>query len=615
MPTPNPMILPAVTIGLSDSGLRIHLFGGEPKIKDTLYNLVAKWPGWQRHPPLSNQGVYSGAMTPYSCLLIHKLQAMAPVNWKSQEVKHAIDKTVDSIGQVEKALQTTKPPASANGYKRPPLTHQTQAISAISSMRGQCLLADDMGLGKTTTALLSMANEGCCRGLVLCPASVLWNWEQEIRACVNDCHVILIHGGPGKRADQFAILRAIPEGSRAFLVINYDKLQVLSDEQLKVLAEFASDQALICDESHYLKNRKAQRSAIVHDLFVNTVRGYGLCPPKVRLLLSGTPVQNTIEDLYSQVQIIRPGTWSSHSEFQKRYLTMVPIRVGNKLRFECKGTKNVSELNAIMATVQIRRLKEDVLDLPPKIRTFPNLQIDAFTGQVYKAMKDWALLQLQDVEEGESVLKPLIQNAMTAAIRCEQIAQGFCGGIPEHMMSKFSGDLIKHAEKIPGRQSELVFPGSAKMSWILETVNTLLATGKVPVIFSRFNAPMFWLAAQFPGSLVLHGGLTMDQRKQLLQKYDEGACRVLFCQVRIAQGLNFTRSQDEIFVGRDWAPAINHQAEDRCHRIGQKGTVNIQVPIVLNTIEERLHKRLIQKGNEASQALVFKTVKEIREAL
>lgn len=609
------MLLPPVTIGLSDSGLRIHLFGGEPKVKDTLYNLVAKWPGWQRHPPLSNQGVYSGAMTPYSCLLIHKLQAMAPVNWKSQEVKSGIDRMVDCIHLAEKELKNATPKENSGHGKRKALPHQSCAVASIASVGGKCLLADDMGLGKTTTAIFSALNCEAGRVLVLCPASVLWNWEQEIRACVDDCHITLIHGGPGKRADQFAQLRGTPDGAKTFLVINYDKLQVLSDDQLKVLAEFASGQALICDESHYLKNRKAQRSAIVHDLFVNTVKGYGSQPPKVRLLLSGTPVQNTIEDLYSQVQIIRPGTWSSHSEFQKRYLTMVPIRVGNKLRFECKGTKNVSELNAIMATVQIRRLKEDVLDLPPKIRTFPNLRLDPFTHSVYKAMKEWALLQLQDVPENDSVIQPLIQNAMTAAIRCEQIAQGFCGGIPEHMMSKFSGDLVKHAEKIPGRQNELVFPGSAKMSWILETVNTLLATGKVPVVFSRFNAPMFWLAAQFPGSLVLHGSLTMDQRKQLLQKYDEGACRVLFCQVRIAQGLNFTRSQDEIFVGRDWAPAINHQAEDRCHRIGQKGTVNIQVPIVLNTIEERLHKRLIQKGNEASQALVFKTVKEIREAL
>lgn len=606
------MILPPVTIGLSESKLRIHLFGGEPKAKDALYNLVTKWPGWQRHPHVGGIGTYSGAFTPYSCLLIQKLQSMASVSWKAPEVRVAIEQMAESIHLAERALKDGDQTEISPRCKRPLLRHQTQACKAIRSMGGLSLLADDMGLGKTTTAI--QAANGATQILVLCPASVLWNWEREIRACVDDCTVIVMHGGPQHRADQFAELKNAKLG-KIFLVLNYDKLQVLSDEQVRILAEFASDQALICDESHYLKNRKSQRSAIVHDLFVNTVKLYGVPPPSVRLLLSGTPIQNTPEDLYSQVQIIRPGTWASYSEFQRRYLTMVPIKVGNKTRWECKGTKNISELNAVMATIQIRRAKEDVLDLPPKIRTFPDLELDEFTHRVYRAMKEWALLQLEDIEETASVLKPAIQNAMTAAIRCEQIAQGFCGGIPEHMMAKFSSELSSRAEKIPGRPGELVFPKAAKMVWILETVNDLLKTGKVPVIFSRFNAPMLWLASKFEGSLVLHGGVPHEQRRQLLQKYDEGACRVLFCQVRIAQGLNFTRSQDEIFVGRDWAPAINHQAEDRCHRIGQKGTVNIQIPVVRDTIEQRLHKRLIQKGMDASEALAFRTVREIREAL
>lgn len=372
---------------------------------------------------------------------------------------------------------------------------------------------------------------------------------------------------------------------------------------------------ILVGNSHYLKNRKATRSQLVHSLFVDSVRNFGTQPPEVRLLLSGTPVQNTVDDLYSQIQLIRPGTWTSYTDFQRRYLTMVPIRAGNKVRFECRGTKNLEELNAIVSTIQIRRVKEDVLDLPPKMRTFPSLEMDNVTTRIYKAMKEFALLQLTDIEDDTSCLKPVIQNALTAAIRCEQIAQGFCGGIPDHMMETFSGDLIKHAEKIPGRPNELVFPQSAKMAWILETITALLSTGKVPVVFSRFNAPMFWLAAQFPGSLVLHGGVPMSQRQELITQYDEGKCRVLFCQIRMAQGLNFLRSQDEIFIGRDWAPALNMQAEDRCHRIGQKGTVNVQVPIVLHTIEERLHKRLEAKSKDASAVLVFRTVKDIREAL
>jgi len=89
----------------------------------------------------------------------------------------------------------------------------------------------------------------------------------------------------------------------------------------------------------------------------------------------------------------------------------------------------------------------------------------------------------------------------------------------------------------------------------------------------------------------------------------------MFCQVKMAEGFNLHMSQDCIFLGRDWSPAINKQAEGRFHRIGQKGTVNIQIPLVRSTIEVAIHKRLMAKDADAEQALRTVTIAELKEAL
>jgi SNF2 family DNA or RNA helicase len=239
--------------------------------------------------------------------------------------------------------------------------------------------------------------------------------------------------------------------------------------------------------------------------------------------------------------------------------------------------------------------------------------------KVYKAMKDLAIIQLNELEDGLSIFSPQARSGVEAALRCEQIAMGFVGGVPEPLVERLSKILSKHAEAIPGRPREVIFPGSAKMIWVQENLDTLFKTGKRPVVYSRFNAPLHWLYAHHvgQGKLVgfLHGGISSKDKGQIVADFQDSKFDLLLCQVLIAEGWNAHNSQDCIFLGRDWSPAVNFQAEDRLHRIGQKGTVNIQIPIVRGTIEVAIHKRLMAKDADAQQALRTVTIAQLKEAL
>lgn len=597
---------------LTKDGDRFTLVGGEAGGRDHICRLITSWPGWRRLPHSEgNASLYSASVTPMTATTL----AGAPlqINY-TPEAQDAVKWQLKRSHAARQALATKPKPLHQQPTDRAPMPHQLQAIKAIVELQGRVLLADDMGLGKTATSLWTANAMGSRHIFVVCPASVKYNWAREVAMTIG-YKTIVIDGHATRRATQFAEAIGVVEHQSLVIVINYDLLLQLNDAAIAFLKGFALRQTVIYDESHYLKNRNAARTKIATDIAKGATN---------RMLLTGTPIWNLCDDLYSQFEIIQPGTWVSYWDFAKRHLEISPMTVGTRTFQKVRGAKNLNDLNEVVNTIQIRRMKEEVLDLPPKIITKPELELSGDHKKVYKAMKDLALLELGKLGEGEaaagvgsntSIFHPRAQSAVEAAMRCEQIAQGFVGGVPEPLVEKLSKILSKHAHTIPGRPREIIFPHSPKILWLIETVAALLKTGKRPVVVSRFNAPMFWLAAHFKCDLVLHGALSSKAKDEVITKFQEGDARLMFMQVKMAQGFNLHTSQDCIFLGRDWAPATNIQAEDRFHRIGQKGTVNIQIPIVRKTIETMLDAKLASKSADAEQALSTVTVKELMEAL
>ena len=606
-------------------GSHLELLGGAPEGRDALHKLIATWAGWSRRPAavsLPGGGrcsVYSTRV--WESTIVPLLDSVSlDLDWDAEELQAHLQAI---LGRLKAAKTELDPPPSHHAplkwddewAGRHPMPHQVQAIRALGQMGHRAILADDMGLGKTASSIWAWQQAGAQRCLIVCPKTVKRNWQREIWTTLKDVAVHLIDGTPKQRADACSLMQAAMDhpAERAAAIINYDLLHRLPDRERDIVTAWCAGQFLICDESHYIKNRKAGRTKFVMEHLAPADGG-----ALARLLLSGTPIRNTLEDLWTQVQAVRPGTWSSFHQFDKMHLVRsnMEVQAGKRKKTisVVRNSKNVEQLNAVVNTLQVRRKKEDVLDLPPKIYTYPDFNLDPPTAKIYRAMKDFALMELAELGPDTPIFHPQAKSALEATLRLEQIAQGFLGGIPENYLERIT-PLLKTAHKIEGRPGHLIFPNSAKIEWLRETIDSVILQGGRPVIFSRFNTPLFWLVEQWDGAAMLHGGLNMTQRDEVIEKFQHNGIPVLFCQVKIAEGFNLTASQDVIFYGRDWSPAINSQAADRCHRIGQLGTVNVQVPIIRKTFEVYLHKKLAAKDADAQQALKTITIGELREAL
>jgi SWI/SNF-related matrix-associated actin-dependent regulator 1 of chromatin subfamily A len=604
-----PITLPIDITNLG-SGPYFVIRGGSPRGGDDVHRAIRSWPGWKRDQATGTSfSVYRAPCTPSVVLGIRT--GYVQLQWSIKAAKER-DRLLQQLHAFHDCLRHKPHPWTKTPTERKPMPHQQQAIRAAECMGNRVLLSDDMGLGKTATALWIMHRAKCNRLTVLCPASVKRNWEREIAETLGPERIcIIIDGSRKKRADQFAELQsAVESGGKVVCIINYDLLLHLAPHQLEILKHHTTGEGIICDESHALKSRKAQRTKLTAQL---------TSVAEECLLLTGTPVRNMVDDLYTQISIIRPQTWASWQDFSNRYLDVQPVNFGKKTVRKTIGSKNVDKLNEIVNTVQIRRRKEDVIDLPEKTRTTVELSLDPDTKRIYDRMKDYALVALSEVADGTSLWDPKAQTAVEAAMRCEQIAQGFVGGIPEPVLKNLRPGALKHAIKIKGRPHELVFPDSPKIAWTTETIQSLLTQGDAPVIFSRFNAPMQYLAQWCDENGIvaawLHGALSSAAKDECVRSFQDGHADVFLCQVTMAEGFNLVRSQDVIFFGRDWSPAVNAQAEDRCHRIGQKGTVNVQIPIVLKTVEAHIHKRLDAKSDEARAAIKALTLSDLRTLL
>ena len=429
--------------------------------------------------------------------------------------------------------------ALANGL----FPHQIEGVAFLLGRR-RAILADDMGLGKTRQSIVSLGHltPGGPR-LVVCPASVKRNWAREIAVVAADASVLVIEGtAPVSLAAEW-------------IVINYDILGRHVDNLERV--PWA---ALVFDEAHYLKNHTSARSKLARQL---TVAAAAATPTLVVQLLTGTPLTSRPRDLFVLLQLAAHPLGRSFLAFARRYCAAEKGEYG----WKTGGASNVEELTVQLHGVMLRRSKDDVLALPPKLRTWLPVVVPAGTGA--RAIKK--VFELLAGKDSRPVPA-------------------------RHVELRRRGKLL--AFLVEARQAL----ASAKVTSTLDFVRGALDQGEKVIVFSCFDDPVQKLAKELGSTAVIVTGKTAAAMRQpLVDRFqDDADVRVFVANIIAAgTGLNLTAGTQVVFNDLDWVPTNHWQAEDRAYRIGQTRTVNVTYFVARDTIDD-----FVQAVLETKAALV-----------
>ena len=416
---------------------------------------------------------------------------------------------------------------------RPPLSHQKEAIEKLVGSR-RFILADDMGLGKTTSTIIAALETGSKKILIVCPASLKINWEREI-ANYSDRSVYIAEGKKySTEAD--------------FVIVNYDILKNFHDIKDKDNSLFSQSnfELVILDEAHMISNSQAQRTKIINN-FVKQIKRVWL--------LTGTPMTSRPMNYYNLLSIIESPVAQNWMAYAIRYCQGYQFRAGNRKVWNVTGASNLEELRDRTSKQILRRLKEDVLDLPDKIITPVYLRT---TSKEYKELMGEYYEWVNNKKEGSSSLTV-----------------------------QFS-KLMKVRKVI----------ANEKVKQTIEFVENIIEQGKKVIIFTNFTDTLQLIHNHFgKQSVYLDGSCSKVQRQFAVDQFQENEKIKVFVGSLKAAGVGLTLTSAEVVIMNDlsFVPAEHAQAEDRAYRYGQKNNVLVYYPIFENTIEGVIYDILNKK--------------------
>jgi SWI/SNF-related matrix-associated actin-dependent regulator 1 of chromatin subfamily A len=418
---------------------------------------------------------------------------------------------------------------------RPPLDHQKIAIEKLAGSK-RFILADDMGLGKTTSTIIAALETGAKKILIVCPASLKINWQREIEN-YSDRPVFIAE------SKKFST-------ESDFVIVNYDILKNFHDSDPKKKDESLLLQSnfdlVILDEAHMISNVQAQRTKIINS-FVKKV-------DKV-WLLTGTPMTSRPMNYYNLLNIIESPVAQNWKAYAIRYCQGFQFTAGKRKVWNVTGASNLEELRDRTSKQILRRLKEDVLDLPDKIIT-----------PVYLRLKS---------KEYEDLM----------------------------------GEYFDWYDKNPDESSSLTVQFSKlmkvrkvianeKTKQTIEFAENIIDQGKKVIIFTNFTDTLQTIYQHFGKQAVyLDGSCSNAVRQQAVDQFqNEDKIKVFVGNLKAAGvGLTLTSAEAVIMNDLSFVPAEHAQAEDRAYRYGQKSNVLVYYPLFENTIEGAIYDILNKK--------------------
>jgi len=417
--------------------------------------------------------------------------------------------------------------------QRPPLNHQKEAIEKLVG-NDKFILADDMGLGKTTSTVIAALEANLKKVLIVCPASLKINWKREI-ANYTDRSVSIIEGKIWESAD--------------FVIINYDILKNFHDPQDRKNSVILNEKfdLIVADEAHYIQNTQAARTKIANDIINKVGKVW---------LLTGTPMTSRPMNYYNLLNLVESPVAFNWMGYVRRYCNGYQFTVGRKKIWNVQGASNLEELRDRTKPQVLRRLKEEILDLPDKIIT-----------PIYLKLKS------RDYEElmGEYY---------------RWFDQGQESGSLTVQFSK----LMKVRQVI----------AEEKIKNTCEIAENIVEQGKKVIIFTNFTDSLNQITEHFGKSAVkLDGSMSKQERQNAVDRFQEDDKIQVFVGNIKAAGVGITLTAAEAVIMNDlsFVPSDHSQAEDRAYRYGQKNNVLVYYPIFENTIESIIYDILQNKKN------------------
>ncbi|MQA01186.1 MAG: ATP-dependent helicase [Streptosporangiales bacterium] len=429
-------------------------------------------------------------------------------------------------------------------------------LARMTSLRLGGCLADDMGLGKTITVIalhLQRQADSATPGptLVVCPASLLGNWEREIARFAPGTSVHRYHGAGRSLAD-------VADG---FVLTTYGTMR-LDHEQLAGTRWGL----LVADETQHVKNP-----------FSSTAKALRRIPAHARVALTGTPVENNLSELWAILDWTTPGLLGTLTAFRSRWAKAIEAD---------RDTEVSAKLARLIRPFLLRRRKTDpgiAPELPPKTETDHAVVLTREQASLYEAVVREMLAEIR--RSGGMERRGLVLKLLTALKQ-----------------------ICNHPAQYVNETQHKLADRSGKLDLLDELLDTIVAEDGAALVFTQYVSMARLLDRHLTGrgitTRLLHGGTPVARRDELVQEFQAGEVPVFLLSLKAAgTGLNLTRADHVVHYDRWWNPAVEEQATDRAYRIGQTKAVQVHRLLSEGTVEERIAELLESKRALADAVL------------
>ena len=482
-----------------------------------------------------------------------------------------------ATGQLQELLNTLNnneavsaiAPASFRGELRP---YQALGVGWLAFLErwglGACL-ADDMGLGKSIELiafLLHLQEKDALEAptLLVCPTSVLGNWEREVRKFGPTLKVLVHHGD--KRAKGKTFATAIK--GKDLIITSY----ALVFRDAKEI-QGVKWQGLVLDEAQNIKNSESKQSKIVREIEAS-----------FKIALTGTPVENRLQELWSILEFLNPGYLGPRNFFQRRFA--IPIeKYGDR--------ESLQSLRSLVRPFILRRLKTDksiIQDLPEKQEMTVFCGLASEQAALYQQIVETSIAEL---ESAEGIQRRGMILALLVKLK----------------------QLCNHPGLLTAKQNPKAFEiksqESGKLQRLLEMLEEVVAEGDRALVFTQFAEWGKLLKPYLEKNLAreilfLYGGIKQQQREEMIDRFQndpQGPPIMILSLKAGGTGLNLTRATHVFHYDRWWNPAVENQATDRVFRIGQTRNVQVHKFVCTGTLEEKIHDMIESKKALAEQVV------------